>query len=59
MAVNPIIPEEKENAAIDTNISMTVEEILPRFLQNRTRTALYDRKTTFGGTARRPSRRCI
>ncbi len=56
MAVNSSIPAEKENAAIDMNISMVVddlaellrkpvEEVLPQFLQSRTCTTLYDPKS--------------
>ena len=54
MDVNSSVPVEKENAAIDMNICMTVEElaeilhvpteeILPRFLQSQTCEILYDR----------------
>ena len=56
MAVESQIPVEKENAAIDMNIQMVVddlsgilqkpvEEILPQFLQSRTCTVLYDRES--------------
>ena len=56
MAVNSSIPVEKENDAIDMNISMAVEdlaeilhqpveEVLPQFLQSRTCATLYDRET--------------
>jgi hypothetical protein len=56
MAVNPPVLVEKENAAIDMNISMvveslseilhaSVEEILPQFLQSRTCRILYDRES--------------
>ena len=56
MAVSSSIPVEKENAAIDMNISMAVEdlaeilhqpveEVLPQFLQSRTCATLYDRET--------------
>jgi hypothetical protein len=56
MAVNPPVPVEKENAAIDMNISMAVddlseilhkpvEEILPQFLQSRTCAILYDQES--------------
>lgn len=56
MAVDNQIPVEKENAAIDMTISMaveelseilgiSVEEVLPEFLQSRTCAVLYDRET--------------
>lgn len=56
MAVDSQIPVYKENAAIDINIQMVVddlsamfcrpvEEILPEFLQSRTCAILYDRTT--------------
>ena len=56
MAVNSSIPVDKENAAIDMNIQMAVddlsailhkpvEEILPEFLQSRTCATLYDRES--------------
>lgn len=56
MAVNSSIPVEKENAAIDMNISMVVddladllhkpvEEVLSQFLQSRTCAILYDRES--------------
>ena len=56
MAIESSIPVEKENAAIDLNISMAaedlseilhrpVEEILPAFLQSRTCAILYNRET--------------
>ena len=56
MVVNSSISVEKENAAIDMNISMVVddlaeilhkavEEILPQFLQSRTCAILYDRES--------------
>ncbi len=56
MAVNAPISVEKENEAIDMNISMTVddlaeilhksvEEVLPQFLQSRTCATLYDRES--------------
>ena len=56
MAVNSSISVEKENAAIDMNISMvvddlaeilhkSVEEVLPQFLQSRTCATLYDRES--------------
>ena len=56
MAVNAQIPMSKENAAIDMNIQMAVddlsailhkpaEEILPQFLQSRTCAILYDRES--------------
>lgn len=55
MAVDAPIPVNKENAAIDMNIQMavddlseilhkSVEEILPQFLQSRTCAILYDRE---------------
>jgi len=56
MALISSIPVEKENAAIDMNISMavedlseilhiSVEDILPQFLQSKTCATLYDRDT--------------
>ena len=56
MALNASVPVEKENAAIDMNISMvaeelseilhvSVEEILPRFLQSSTCALLYNRES--------------
>jgi len=56
MAVDSTIPLQKENAAIDMNIQMAVddlsailhkpvEEVLPQFLQSRTCAVLYDRET--------------
>ena len=56
MSVNTPIPAEKENAAIDMNISMVVEdlaeilhkpeeEILAQFLQSGTCATLYDRES--------------
>ena len=56
MAIDSPIPVNKENAAIDMNIQMAVddlseilhkpvEEILPQFLQSRTCAILYDRKS--------------
>lgn len=56
MAVDSPIPANKENAAIDMNIQMAVddlseilrkpvEEILPQFLQSRACAVLYDRET--------------
>ena len=56
MAVDSTIPMNKENAAIDMNIQMAVddlsailhkppEEILPQFLQSRTCAVLYDRES--------------
>ena len=56
MAVDTTVPAEKENVAIDMNITMVVEdlaeilhkpeeEILPQFLQSRTCAVLYDRET--------------
>ena len=56
MAIESTVPVEKENAAIDMNISMAVaelserlhvpvEEILPDFLRSGTCAALYDRTT--------------
>lgn len=54
--MNTPLPIEKENAAIDMNISMVVEdlagllqrpieEILPQFLQSQTCQLLYDRSS--------------
>lgn len=56
MAVGSEVPVEKENAAIDMNISMAVEdlaeilhhpveEILPKFFQSKTCATLYDRNS--------------
>lgn len=56
MALDSSISVEKENAAIDMNISMvaedlseildkSVEEVLPEFLQSRTCAVLYDRES--------------
>ena len=56
MDEKPSVPIEKENAAIDMNVCMVVEdlaemyhrpeeEILCEFLQSRTCSILYDRKT--------------
>ena len=56
MAIDGTVSVEKENAAIDMNISMAVtelseqlhmpvEDILPAFLQSETCAALYDRAT--------------
>ena len=56
MAIDSPIPVNKENAAIDMNIQMAVddlaailhkpvEEILPQFLQSRTCAVLYDRES--------------
>ena len=56
MVIPSSVPVEKENAAIDMNISMAVEELserlhvsqeelLPDFLESDTCAALYDRTT--------------
>lgn len=56
MAVDATVSVERENAAIDMNIQMAVddlselyhepaEEILPRFLRSRTCAMLYDRES--------------
>ena len=56
MVIPSSVPVEKENAAIDMNISMAVEELserlhvsqeelLPDFLESETCAALYDRTT--------------
>jgi hypothetical protein len=56
MDITPSVTIEKENAAIDMNISMAVEdlaeilhmpmeELLPQFLQSRTCAILYDRES--------------
>lgn len=56
MVIPSFVPVEKENAAIDMNISMAVEELserlhvtpeelLPDFLESETCAALYDNTT--------------